>query len=190
MRPSEMGDAIARNLEARTGRSKEQWLEVIRRDGPPTRRERLAWLKAEHGLGASTAMNLAWWSDEEAMAAAAATSDDDLIAAQYAGAKAGLRPIFEAVVATVRSFGPDVTTEARTSYVSFQRGRQFGLVAPSSRTRVDVALRLPGVAAGGRLEEAAGFGTGGMTHRVRVTSVDEVDEELAGWLRSAYGARG
>jgi len=77
----------------------------------------------------------------------------------------------------------------RGTYVSFGRPKQFALVQPSTKTRVDVGLRLPGVAAGDRLRDAGSFGSGNITHRVALASPDEVDAELEGWLRAAYDAR-
>jgi hypothetical protein len=65
----------------------------------------------------------------------------------------------------------------------------FALVRPSTKTRVDVGLRLPGVAATERLRDAGSFGSGNITHRVALASPDEVDAELEGWLRDAYDAR-
>ena len=84
----------------------------------------------------------------------------------------------------------DVEVGPRGTYVSFGRPKQFALVQPSTKTRVDVGLRLPGLAATERLLEAGSFGSGNITHRVALFSPDDVDAELEGWLREAYEARG
>jgi hypothetical protein len=115
---------------------------------------------------------------------------DEGLAAQYAGAKAALRPIYDRVLAVVQGFGDDVELQIRKTYVAFARGKQFAVVQPTTRTRVDVGLKLPGAPAGGRLEPTTNTGSGSMTHKVAVTSPDEVDEELIGWLRQAYDSVG
>jgi predicted transport protein len=106
--------------------------------------------------------------------------------AQYAGAKAALRPIYDRVLAAVQSFGDDIELQTRQTYVAFARGKQFAAVQPTTRTRVDIGLKLPYVPMGGRLEPATNVGSGSMTHKVAVTSPDEVDDELINWLRKAY----
>ena len=60
---------------------------------------------------------------------------------------------------------------------------------PSTRTRVDVGIQLKGAAPGGRLEASGSFNAM-VSHRVRITEVAEVDEELVRWLREAYDAAG
>ncbi len=108
------------------------------------------------------------------------------IDAQYAGGKAALRPIFERIRPIVLSFGNDVTPAVRQTYVAFARGKQFAVVQPSTNHRVDVGLRLPGVATGGRLEQATNVGGGSISHKVALSTAGEVDDELIGWLRAAY----
>jgi hypothetical protein len=119
--------------------------------------------------------------------AASASSDDDLVEAQYAGAKAGLRPIYEALVAMIKKFGTDVELAPKKGYVSLRRNKQFGLIQPSTATRVDVGVNLKGQAPGPRLEASGSFNAM-VSHRVRVAGVKEVDAELEGWLRKAYDA--
>jgi hypothetical protein len=113
-------------------------------------------------------------------------NDEAAFAAQYAGGKAALRPIYDRVLEIVSGFGDDVDRQVRKTYVAFARGKQFAVVQPSTKTRVDVGLKLPGVPAGGRLEETSTTGGGAITHKVSVTMVEEVDAELAAWLRAAY----
>ena len=185
MRPETMGQAILRNLPAKTGKTLDEWVELVRLEAPQERRGRVDWLKSVHDLGHVTAEQIVGSMEP----LTAVVSDDELIAAQYAGDKAALRPLYEEIAAIVAGLGSDVTLEARQTYVSLQRGRQFGLVQPSTRTRIDIGLRLPGVAATERLQPSGNFGSGTITHRVALSSAADVDAELTGWLRSAYDAR-
>lgn len=107
----------------------------------------------------------------------------------YAGRKAGLRPIHDALMQAVNAFGADVEVAPKTGYLSLRRRKQFAMIQPSSTRRIDIGLILPGVPAGGRLEPASGFNAL-FTHRIRVTDLDEIDTQLIGWLRDAYQAAG
>jgi len=110
---------------------------------------------------------------------------EQLFNAQYAGAKAGLRDIFDAALAAVSQFGPDVEIAPKKSYVSLRRSKQFAIVQPSTKTRVDLGLNLKEFEPTERLEGGKVFG-GMCTHRVRLTSASDVDDEVAAWLKQAY----
>ncbi len=49
-------------LPEKTGKTLEQWIELIQKSGPPSEKERRDWLKTEHRLGT----NSAWWIAERA----------------------------------------------------------------------------------------------------------------------------
>ena len=49
-------------LPAKTGRSLDEWIALVRKSGPPTEIERREWLKKEHKRGT----NSAWWIAERA----------------------------------------------------------------------------------------------------------------------------
>jgi predicted transport protein len=114
----------------------------------------------------------------------------DLVAAQYAGQKAGLRPIYERLVAAALALGSDVELSPRKTYVALARGKQFAIIQPSTAARVDLGLRLKGRPTAGRLEAAGNFGSGSITHKVALASLEMVDDEVLGWLRAAYEAAG
>ena len=105
-------------------------------------------------------------------------------ASLYAGPKRGLLPIHAKLMALVRSLGTDVETVPKKGYLSLRRRKQFAMIKPATK-HVDVGLILRAVPVAGRLESAATFNAL-FTHRVRVRSVDEVDEELMTWLGEAY----
>ena len=182
--PEERRAAIARKLEERSGRPLADWIELVRGSGAEKRKERVEWLKREHGLGHSQASIVVEYAsrgtDYEA------PSGEELIESQYAGDKAPLRPLFDELRTRIESLGSDVSVEPRKPYVAFSRERQFALVQPSTKTRLDVGLSLEDEKATDRLRPAGSFGTERTTHRVEVSSPDDVDDALMGWLRRAY----
>lgn len=120
-----------------------------------------------------------------------AATEADLVAQQYAGPKAALQPIYAKLVSIAQELGMDVELVPRQTYVSLVRGRQFAAIKPSTRMRIDLGLRLPaGAGESDRLQTGAKAGGGTMTHSVSLSRVDEVDGEVAGWLRAAYMAAG
>lgn len=178
---------MVRNLEEKTGRPLADWLKLVRGFGPLKHGEVVTKLKAEHGLTHGYANMVALTA--AGSAGAAAPAGDDLVAAQYAGDKAGLRPVYDKLLAAMKKFGPDVEASPKKAYVSVRRARQFAIVQPTTKTRLDVGINLKGVAPAGRLEPAGSFNAM-VTHRVRVESAKDVDTELLRWLKSAYEAAG
>jgi len=181
--PEEMRKDMIEKLREKTGKTLAQWQALIRAAGLTRHGEVMKLLKGDHGVshGYANQIALAALQPEGAPAA----GSDGLIDAQYAGAKAPLRPVYEALVAAVKSFGPDVEFAPKKAYVSLRRSKQFGLIQPSTGTRIDVGLVLKGVAPAGRLEASGSFNAM-VTHRVRLAGPGEVDAEMIAWLRQAY----
>jgi hypothetical protein len=167
------------NFPARTGRSIEQWIELVRARGLSKHAEIVTYLKTEHAMSHGFAHRVALVG----LAPAGGSSGDDLVDAMYAGSKSALRPLHEEAIGAASAFGPDVELSPKKAYVSVRRAKQFATVGPGPGGRLEVGLNLRGVAAAGRLEAA----TNGMcTHRVRIGGLAELDDELLGWLRQAY----
>jgi len=181
-----VGQAIAsmvRNLEEKTGKSLDQWVGIARRLGALKHGALVAALKEKHGLGHGYA-NLVAHSAAGAVGAGV-PAGDDLVAAQYSGDKAALRTIYDRLVQQVTAFGKDVEISPKKGYVSLRRSKQFAIVQPSTKSRVDIGINLKGVAPAGRLEASGSFNAM-VTHRVRVESPWEIDAELLAWLRRGY----
>lgn len=167
------------NIERSTGRSLAEWIETVRASGLAKHGQVVAMLKSDHGLGHGNANLLAIKAREAE--AGGAQSEEDLVAAQYAGRNATLRPAYEAVVALVRGFGDDVELAPKKAYVSLRRRKQFAQVGPASG-HLEVGVNLPGTEPTGRLRPTSGMAT----HRVRIANASGLDDELIGWLREAY----
>ena len=179
--PEEMAQSMTENLKEKTGRDLAGWLKLTIDGAPEKHGQIVQWLKADHGVTHGYANLIAIKTRE----AREGSGDQDLVAAQYSGAKADLRPLYDRLVAAVSAFGSDVEIAPKKAYVSLRRNRQFGLVQPSTKTRVDVGVQLKGDEPSGRLEASGSFNSM-VSHRVRLGSADEVDDELIGWLREAY----
>lgn len=167
------------NLPAKTGRSLEAWFEVLDAAGLEKHGQAMALLKGEHGMTHGFA-NLVVLQHRARNAGP--VTGDDLVAAQYAGAKAALRPILDRILAVVRGFGDDVAVAPKKTSVSLRRSKQFAVVEAASARRVQLGINLGDTTPTDRLREAGGM----CTHRVDISSVEEVDGELIDWLRAAY----
>ena len=169
------------NLQKNTGKSLAEWVKIARASGFEKHGQIVKFLKTEHGFTHGFANLVAIKARETA---ASPKNDDDLVDNQYSG-KEALRPIYEALIDAVSQFGDDVVISPKKAYVSLRRSKQFGLVQPSTKTRVDVGINLDGDVVNGRLEKSGSFNSM-VSHRVRLTSLDEVNDALIGWLRQAY----
>jgi hypothetical protein len=181
--PEDMTATMVENLASQTGRTLEQWAAIVRTSGLAKHGEIVKLLKSEHGVTHGYANLIAHKTMKTD--AASTGSDEDLVDMQYNGEKAALRPIYDRLLKEVRSFGGDVEVSPKKAYVSLRRRKQFGLIQPTTKSRVDVGINLKGESPAGRLEASGSFNAM-VSHRVRVGAAGEVDAELVGWLRKAY----
>ena len=171
------------NMPEKTGKALEDWFAVISAAGLGKHGDIMKLLKGEHGVThgyANTISNL-----YRQKAEGGPPEEDALVEAQYTGAKSGLRPIYDAIIAEAEKLGPDVEIAPKKTYVSLRRSKQFAIVQPATKDRIDLGLNLKGVDATGRLEGGKVF-SGMCTHRVRITSKKDIDAELRSWLKQAY----
>jgi hypothetical protein len=178
-------------LKEKSGRSLEEWLELIQAEGPAGEKDRRAWLKDKHKLGTNTA----WWLAERAEGTD--TWDDDpekylqaaegYVEAMFAGASAGLRPIYDELLRIGLALGKDVKACPCKTIVPLYRKHVFAQIKPATRTRIDFGLALNNTKAQGRLIDTGGFAKKDrITHRFAITRLGEIDDDVKGWLQAAY----
>lgn len=176
--PEEQLQKMVAKLEAEFGHPLDWWLDRIDESGLTKHGEKVAFLKSEYGLGHGYANSLVHLATRRAEGD---SDSEDLVDAQYRG-REQLRPIHDAVVDAVKGFGEDVEIVPKKTSVSLRRSKQFALIEPATKTRVDIGINLKGDEPTSRLLAAGGM----CTHKVRVSELAEVDDELIGWLREAY----
>jgi hypothetical protein len=179
------------DLKSKTGRSLEEWMKHIKKEGPKSEEERRDWLKAVHKLGT----NSAWWLAERSVGKG---SEDDtpegyLKAAEkyvkemFADKKAGLKPIYDALLKLGLDFAKDVKACPCQTIVPFYRNHVIAQIKPATLKRIDMGYALKDTKAKGRLIDTGGFAKKDrITHRIEITSVDEIDDEVRHWFKVAY----
>src|SRR5215813_10276655 len=180
----EMREWCARLLESRTGQGVAAWNERIaagilqnRADEPALR----TWLSAEGVTGYAQAL-LVW--ETFGYPGFLIADAEQLIGKQYAD-RPRLRPVFDAVLAALPALPGPVTVQARGTLVSLVSPRRtFAVLKPTTKSRIDLGLRLDSAQPEGRLREARNLGQA--TVRIPLTTPGEVDDEVRNWLTRAY----
>jgi len=113
---------LREGLERDTGRSVAEWAEIARACPETKHRARLAWLKAEHGLGQNRASVIL---DAAFPAAATDASPGDTLWSDPAA-----RAVFEAARTVILTL-PDVVVGQRKSFTAFSRNVQFAAMRPA-----------------------------------------------------------
>jgi hypothetical protein len=173
---------MAQRLLDRTGQDLASWNVRVLAEGPSDEAELRAWLAGQGVTGYPANLLVRerfgypdWFT----------ASSQELIDAQYAD-RTALRPVFEAIIEAANGVG-EVVVQARKTYVSLLTPkRTFARIQATTRTRVDLALRLDPALAVGRLQPSK-------IHehtpvQLSFASVEEVDEEASAWLARAWQA--
>ncbi|HJW95468.1 MAG TPA: DUF5655 domain-containing protein [Thermoanaerobaculia bacterium] len=112
---------------------------------------------------------------------------DEYVESMFSGAKAALRPLYDALYDLARSLGNDIKISPGKTIVPIYRHHVIAQIKPSTRTRIDFGLALGDTPAKGRLIDTGGYAKKDrITHRIEVTSLDDIDDELKKWLKAAY----
>lgn len=174
------------NLHKNTGKSLEEWIKVVKASGIDKHKAMIDFLKKEHGLTYGFANLIALKT--RGTDSGSAESSDDLVKNQYSG-KENLLPLYEKLIAEIEKFGKDIEIAPKNAYVSVRRKKQFAIIQPSTKDRLDLGLNIKDFETTDRLEKAGSFNSM-CSHRVRLTSLDQVDKEVISWIKEAYNQAG
>jgi hypothetical protein len=178
-------------LKQKTGRTLDEWLKHIKKEGPADEKERRAWLKEKYGLGTNTA----WWLAERSAGKGAEMGDPDgyLESAErdvekmFSGGKAHLRPVYDALLKVGLKTGKEAKACPCQTIVPLYRNHVFAQIKPTTQTRIDMGFALGDMKPTGRLIDTGGFAKKDrITHRIPITSLDDIDDEVKHWLKVAY----
>jgi predicted transport protein len=173
---------MEKGLIEKTGKSLYHWIKVVRDSQLEKHGEIIKFLKAEHGFthGFANFVSLKSRGTD-----AASKNDDELINQQYSKGKEHLKPIYELLISKVRELGDDIQIIPKNSNVSVRRKRQFLLIQPSTKTRMDLGLKLNNSEPGNRLLNSGNFGSM-CSNRMVIENKEAIDDVVLGYIRQAY----
>jgi hypothetical protein len=178
-------------LKQKTGRTCDEWLKLIKKDGPVDEKARRDWLREKYGLNTMTST----WLAERSFGKGAEMEDPDLylesaerdVDKMFSGGKAHLRPVYDALLKLGLKTGKEAKACPCTTIVPLYRKHVFAQIKPATQTRIDMGFALGEMKPEGRLIDTGGFAKKDrITHRIPITSLDDIDDEVQHWLKVAY----
>jgi hypothetical protein len=181
-----------RNIQAKTGKSIAELQAAAQASGLAKHGEKRSWLMETFQLGygdANTVVTLIGKlpAGLDGAPAVASAPQGDPLDAIYTGAKAGLRPLHDAVMKVIAGLGAFEEAPKKT-YVSLRRKKQFAMVGPATKDTIEIGLNAKDLPPHARLKVQPPASMCQAT--TRITSADEIDATLKGWLKRAYDAAG
>lgn len=169
------------NLLKNTGKTLEQWIDVVKEQSLAKHGEIVKFLKEQHGFTHGFANLVAHKANETD--AGSAENQDDLIPKQYKG-KEHFKPIYDRLISEIRTFGNDIEIAPKNAYVSLRRKKQFATLNPATKTRFEIGINLKGQEPMGKLE--AEKPNAMCSHKINLADIKDIDKEIIGWIKAAY----
>lgn len=166
------------NMPEKTGKSLFEWKEILNGKNFEKHSEGVKFLKSDFGVTHGFANTIVTLAKNDN------STEEDLVSSQYKG-KDELKEIYSILIEYVKTLGEDVTITPKKSTVSIIRKRQFLLIKPATKTRIDLGFKLKDYDLTERLENSGPFGSM-CTHRVQITEKADIDNELKSWIKEAY----
>ncbi len=173
------------NLHKNTGKTLEQWIEIVKNENFSKHGEVIKSLKDTHGLTHGYANLIA--HKAKGTDAGSAENQNDLIESQYKG-KEHFKPLYDRLTAEIQKLGKDIEIAPKNAYVSFRRKKQFATLQPATKTRFEIGINLKGQEPKGKLE--AEKPNSMCSHKINLTDISGIDKEVTEWIKTAYDNAG
>ena len=170
------------NLYKNTGKTLEQWIDIVNKENFAKHGEIMKFLKETQGLSHGFANLVALKT--KGSDAGSAENQDELITNQYQG-KEHLVPVYQKIMAEIEKFGNDIEIAPKNAYVSLRRKKQFALLQPATKTRFEIGIILKGQESQGKLEKI-NTANAMCSHKINIAGVNDIDGEVINWLSKAY----
>ena len=174
------------NIARKTGKSVDEWITILQQQKLQKHGEMVKYLKENHDFthGYANMVAIKVTGTDARMA----ENPVDLINKQYKG-KEHFKPLYDKLMAKIKSFGPDVEVAPKNAYVSLRRKKQFAILQPSSKTRFEIGINLKGEA-GDELLKPITAANAMCSHKIELASENDISPEVLSWIKKAYEKAG
>ena len=178
-------------LPKKTGKSLDEWVALLKKEGPQEEKSQREWLKQNHQFGT----NGAWWITDYAKGQSAWEGDpasyliaaDGYVEAMFSGAKSGLRPLYDKLLDVAFAIAPDVKVCPCKTIIPLYRNHVFAQIKPTTKTRIDLGFALQKAPFTERLKDTGGLARKDrITHSIAIGELTDIDEEVVHLLKIAY----
>lgn len=170
------------NLKKNTGKSLDQWIEIVQLKNFEKHAEVIRFLKEEHSFGHGFANFVALRARDTN--ADSVNNKDTVIEKQYKG-KEHFMPIYVTLLADILKLGNDIEVAPKNAYVSFRRKKQFATLQPATKTRFEIGINLKGQEASGILETIESSNAM-CSHKINLSNKEDITVEVMEWIKKAY----
>ena len=176
---------MVENLHKNTGKTLEQWINIVKSQNFAKHGEIIKFLKETHSLTHGFANLIA--HKAKGSDAGSAENLDDLITKQYQG-KEHFKPIYDSLISEIKTYGKDIEIAPKNTYVSLRRKKQFAVLNPATKTRFEIGINLKGQEPKGKL---VGEKPNSMcSHKINIADIQDIDKEVLEWIKTAYEKAG
>jgi len=174
-------ETMIENLHKNTGKTLEQWIDIVNSQNFAKHGEIIKFLKETHGLTHGFANLIA--HKAKGSDAGSAENQDDLITKQYQG-KEHFKPIYDKLISEIQTYGKDIEIAPKNTYVSLRRKKQFAILNPATKTRFEIGINLKGQEPKGKLE--AEKPNSMCSHKIKIAEIKDIDKVVFEWIKTAY----
>jgi predicted transport protein len=174
------------NLQKNTGKTLEQWINIVNKEKLLKHGEIIKFLKDQHALTHGFANLIA--HKTKGSDAGSAENLDDLIVKQYEG-KEHFKPLYDKLISEIKKFGNVFEIAPKNAYVSLRRKKQFAILQPATKTRFEIGINLKGHESKGKLE-GINSASAMCSHKINLADIKDIDKEVIEWLKAAYDHAG
>ena len=114
-------------------------------------------------------------------------SAEQYVEEMFSGGKAKLRPLYDKLLKLGLKIGKEAKACPCQTIVPLYRNHVFAQIKPTTQTRIDMGFALGDMKPTGRLIDTGGFAKKDrITHRIPISSAEDIDDEVKHWLKVAY----
>ena len=177
-----MSAKMIENLKINTGKNLEQWITIVKAENFSKHGEIIKFLKQKHSFTHGFANLVALKtrkSDADSF-----KNKDDLVNLQYKG-KEHFKPLYDKLVTEISQFGNNIEIAPKKAYVSLRSKKQFAILNPATKSRFEIGLIMKNQKGEGLLEEIK-TSNSMCSHKINLTSIEDINNEVMNWIKIAY----